>query len=195
MKNARKTRGSFPKRVLGVLMALVFVANGGWLGGLAVEASQQLSEIPISVYVHGERVIFPDQQPVIIDGNTLVPIRGVFDALGFQDDEISWDGEEQAVYIFIWTYIPERDGYGHMPMIITIGSRHLYAYGELMEYALAVPAQIIGGRTMIPLRAPLEAMGYELEWVGETRTILITRPTTESRTYRLGIPDWGLPTD
>jgi len=37
----------------------------------------------ISVTINGEAVSFTDQEPVIIDGRTLVPVRGVFEALGF----------------------------------------------------------------------------------------------------------------
>jgi len=136
------------------------------------------SEPPITVYVHGERVIFPDQQPVIIDGHTLVPIRGVFDALGFR---IEWFDESQSVQIYRQVLVETEwgEGFRDQSIYIIIGSQRFYASAGTGEFDLAIPAQIIGGRTMIPLRAPLEAMGYELEWVGETRTILITSPTPD----------------
>lgn len=35
-----------------------------------------------------------------------------------------------------------------------------------------VPPQIIGGRTMVPFRAIAEALGVQVEWQGESRTIL-----------------------
>jgi len=138
------------------------------------------SEPPIPVYIHGERVIFLDQQPTIIDGNTLVGVRGVFDTLGF---ELEWDGGNATTPA---TVTMTRMGFETLdeglrrPMqetiIITIGSRHLEVNGVTKQYALTIPAQLIGGRTMLPLRAPLEAVGYELEWIGTTRTILITDP-------------------
>lgn len=34
----------------------------------------------ISVLVNGQRINFTDQQPVLKDGSTLVPVRGVFEA-------------------------------------------------------------------------------------------------------------------
>lgn len=37
-----------------------------------------------------------------------------------------------------------------------------------------VPPQIIGGRTMVPLRAVAEALGANVEWDGNTNTVIIT---------------------
>ena len=43
-----------------------------------------------------------------------------------------------------------------------------------MEHAFDVPAQTIGGRTMVPLRLVLESVGYYLDWDGGTQTVLIS---------------------
>jgi len=46
----------------------------------------------IAVFVDGERVVFPDQEPIIYNGHVLVPVRAVFEAMGF---EVEWeDGSE-----------------------------------------------------------------------------------------------------
>ena len=37
----------------------------------------------INVTINGQVVVFPDQRPAIVDGRTLVPVAGVFQALGF----------------------------------------------------------------------------------------------------------------
>ena len=42
----------------------------------------------IRVTIDDKEVVFSDKRPVIIDGRTLVPVRGVFDGLGF---EVEWD--------------------------------------------------------------------------------------------------------
>ena len=36
----------------------------------------------------GQQIEFEDQQPIIVDGRTLVPVRGVFEAMGF---EVEWE--------------------------------------------------------------------------------------------------------
>lgn len=46
--------------------------------------------VPLSVFVNGEHVEFPDRRPVIVDNRTLVPLRGVFEAMGATVD---WEPE------------------------------------------------------------------------------------------------------
>jgi len=50
------------------------------------------------------------------------------------------------------------------------------------QISMDVPAQTVGGRTMLPLRAVSKATGAEVEWNGETNTAIITTgatPTTQ----------------
>lgn len=112
----------------------------------------------IAVNVNGQPVNFTDQQPTIIDGRTLVPVRGVFETLGF---DVSWNQEARQV-----TLSRAND-----TIIITIDSATFTINGE--SHPLDVPAQIIGGSTMLPIRAVLESVGYELKWDGNTRTVVI----------------------
>jgi hypothetical protein len=71
----------------------------------------------IGVVVNGTRVQFNDQSPVNVDGRILVPVRGVFEALGFY---IDWDAERQTVIL--------KDA--HNEIILIIGQRHLTANGK-----------------------------------------------------------------
>ena len=41
----------------------------------------------VSLFVDGQR-LYPDAEPVILDGRTLVPLRAIFEALGAQ---VNWD--------------------------------------------------------------------------------------------------------
>ena len=47
----------------------------------------------------------------------------------------------------------------------------MFANGDWMH--LDAPAQIINGRTMLPLRAPLEVVGIPLDWDEASRTIIV----------------------
>jgi uncharacterized repeat protein (TIGR02543 family) len=110
-----------------------------------------------------------------VDGRTLVPVRGVFEQLGFI---VSWYENPQTVIL-------SRDCESlpagmHEIVIIRIG-RDTFSVGVSGEHSppqerhtLDVPAQIINGRTMLPIRAVLEAVGYSVEWHRLTRTIAIT---------------------
>jgi len=121
----------------------------------------------ITVIINGISVNFPCQAPVIVDGRALVPVRGVFEEL---DWDVDWCAETSTVQLF-------RNGFN---IRITIGSDNftwLHPYYTGNHYALVfldVPAQIINGRTMLPIRVMLESVGYEVEWNTETRSILIS---------------------
>ena len=113
----------------------------------------------ITVTTNGQAVVFADQAPVIIDGRTLVPVAGVFQALGF---ETAWDGNTQQVTIA---------GFGNV-IVITIDSTTFTTNGA--NHSLDVPAQIINGRTMLPIASVLRTVGFEVGWDDVARTVAIT---------------------
>jgi len=112
----------------------------------------------ITVTINSTPVNFADQPPTIVNGRTLVPVRGVFEALGF---EAFWNEQARQV-----TLTRASD-----TVLITIDSATFITNG--VSHTLDVPAQIISGRTMVPIRAVLESVGYDLEWNEATRTAII----------------------
>lgn len=54
-------------------------------------------------------------------------------------------------------------------------------YVDGKQIASDVPAQIISGRTMLPIRAISEALGAEVNWVPETQSVYITTVETQSK--------------
>jgi len=124
---------------------------------LATATAVYASDIGVSI--DGQEITFPDQAPLIVDGRTLVPVRGVFEALGF---DVDWNDEERAAVLTSPNY----------QLIIPIGSYSFTTNGTV--HTLDVPAQIISGRTMLPIRFPLESVGYTLAWDPATRTVVIT---------------------
>ncbi|MBE7030615.1 MAG: hypothetical protein E7409_04205 [Ruminococcaceae bacterium] len=113
---------------------------------------------PIHVTVNGTEVSFPDQKPVMVEDRTLVPARGVFEQMGLS---VGWIEETQTATI---------TG-GKAPIRLSIGDNRLYVGDEVRT--MDVPAQIIGGRTMIPLRAVSDAAGAQIDWDGESYTAII----------------------
>lgn len=111
----------------------------------------------VSVYVDGDRVGF-DQPPVIQDGRTLVPLRGVFEEMGAT---VVWDAGARRVLA----------NHGATQVILPIGSRTAIVNGQSLT--LDVPAQIFGGRTLVPLRFVAESLGAEVVWSPGTRTVTI----------------------
>ena len=113
----------------------------------------------INVLIEGQKVIFTDQSPVIVEGRTLVPVRDVFEVLGF---EVDWDSNTRTAIISNTEY----------EIRITIDRADFTTNG--VSHTLDVPAQIIGGRTMIPIRLPLESIGFYVDWDSNARTVLIS---------------------
>jgi len=134
--------------------ALVFVL----MVMLFIPVAAVYADDAIGVTIDGEVVAFGAQAPVIVDGRTLVPVRGVFEQLGFVVD---WDGDLRQASLTSDDYI----------VLITIDSTTFTTNGA--NHTLDVPAQIIGGSTMLPIRAVLESVGYYLDWDANTRTVLI----------------------
>ena len=139
------------KRLLSVAVALALAMS-------LIPAFVAHADDDVRVTIDGQDVAFPDQRPVIIGGRTLVPVRGVFEGLGF---EVGWDDDTRAAVLVRHDFT----------VIIPIGSYAFTVNGR--AYNLDVPAQIIGGRTMLPLRLPLESVGYAVDWDAAARTVVI----------------------
>jgi beta-lactamase superfamily II metal-dependent hydrolase len=109
------------------------------------------------VILDGQQLSF-DVPPAIENGCTLVPLRVIFEALGA---DVQWNGSTQTV-------TASKSG---TKIILIIGGS---AYKNSQEVKLSVPAKIIEGRTMVPLRFISEALGCQVAWDGTTDTITIT---------------------
>ena len=138
-----------------------------------------ISNTIVNVLIDGIPVNFPDQAPVIVDGRILVPVRGVFEDLGFY---VNWN--ENTKMVILRRIVSISVDSSDMPVrfteevFITIGS-DVFQYDSTQIYTpqnhvLDVPAQIINGRTMLPIRAVIESVGYSVEWDSDTQTVLIT---------------------
>ncbi|MBC7766028.1 MAG: hypothetical protein H7Y41_06035 [Hyphomonadaceae bacterium] len=111
----------------------------------------------ITVLVNQKPVQF-DQQPVIENGRTLVPMRAIFEAMGVK---IDWDEKTKTV-------IAMKDD---IKIEVKIDS-NIFLKNNTPQ-TLEVAPKIIGGRTMLPVRAIVEALGAEVNWDGDKRTISI----------------------
>ncbi len=132
---------------------------------MIIAPAAHAEEDVITVLVDNEQVTF-DQNPVIMNDRTLVPIRAVFEQAGAT---VGWDQENLTATI-------TKDDY---EVIITFGSGIMYKNGEEVE--LDVPAAIINDRMLIPVRAISEAMDFSVTWDGFHSMVLIS---TDGKPYR-----------
>ncbi|MCL1845664.1 MAG: copper amine oxidase N-terminal domain-containing protein, partial [Defluviitaleaceae bacterium] len=101
----------------------------------------------------GEIILTMDVAPQIANGRTLVPVRFVSDALGAT---VAWNEATREV-------------------TLTKGDVMLtFAIGETAP-GMDAPAQIVDGRTMVPLKFVGEFFGAMVEWDDEARTIEIIK--------------------
>lgn len=124
----------------------------------------------VKVYVNNTLVYFMDQQPIIKDDFTLVPARGVFEAMR---NKVGWDGDTQTVTI--------NSENNMTRVVLNIGNdvMSVFKFTSIMsadqtDVTLEVAPQIINDRTMIPLRAISEALGTEVGWDEDTYEVHIT---------------------
>ncbi len=106
-----------------------------------------------------EKDIKPAPAPTIISGSTMVPVRAVSEAFGA---DVEWKAETKSVFITL----------GDTIIILTINS-NTAVVGDSVE-TVEPPPQIISGSTMLPFRFIAEALGAEVEWDGETKTITMS---------------------
>ena len=118
----------------------------------------------IAVIVNGNKIEF-DVEPQIINGRTMVPVRGIFEAL---NAVVDWDGSTQTV-------IAKKD---NTIIKITINELSFKKNNEMKK--LDVPAQIVDGRTLVPVRAIGESFDCTVDWDGSgvTKKVIINSNKT-----------------
>ncbi|GEM_PF-1762141 len=130
-------------------------------GGLSASVPQffTINHEPknIQVYIEGVKQVYK-QPPVNAKGNVLVPLRSIFESLGAA---VKWNSSTQTV-------TATRAG---RTVVLTIGSKTAYING--VAVTLSAAPQLINGSTMVPVRFVSEAFGGEVEWKGETGSVIV----------------------
>jgi len=130
--------------------------------------AQTPAQQPIKIVLNGEE-LYLDSAPVIVNDRTLVPVRGIFEKLGYN---VWWNAEARKVGI----------SNNITTLGITIDSMEMAkeTYDPATSAMLSsevlyldVPATIMSDRTYLPLRAVSEAIGCEVSWDGANRTVII----------------------
>ena len=125
------------------------------LAALAVGGAAQT----IDVRVNGGEVPFPNALPKMVNGRVLVPLRGVFEAMGAT---VGWDPSSQTV---------TASGNGRT-VKVQIGSRDASVNGRVV--AMDVAPEISEDTTMVPLRFLSESLGARVQWQPDQERVAIT---------------------
>ncbi|MCL2814716.1 MAG: copper amine oxidase N-terminal domain-containing protein [Oscillospiraceae bacterium] len=132
----------------------------------AKAAAAEHAAKPITLKIDG-KVISTDVAPVIEDGRTLAPMRAVVEALGYL---VTWDSGTQTVNIY--SYATDV-----LMISLKIGSNKAKVFTPIPdvmdERVLDVPAKLINGRTMIPVRFIAETLGCTVKWDPDNKIVEI----------------------
>lgn len=113
----------------------------------------------VTVSYNSELVGF-DQKPIIENGRTLVPLRAIFEKIGAT---VEWNGDTQTV-----TAIKDD-----VSISLTIDNTTAYKNGQTIT--LDVPAKIINGRTLVPVRFVADCFGVDVQWNGDIQRVILTK--------------------
>gem|GEM_PF-2712123 len=177
----------FMKRLFmffGLLFALVLLTIN-LKPAVSQAADMYMAPLPTGAVLAGQdsknRVVFPldrseyflnDQTPgVKMDAatfmendRTYVPVRFLANALGIADGHIKWDDAAQAVTLAT----PD------LKVKLTVGQREMDVNGQVTPTDVAPLMR--KDRVYLPARFVAEALGFKVEWVGETEMVLVYWP-------------------
>lgn len=145
---------------------------------LAMPSAALAASEEIKVYVSGNLISF-DQPPIIKNDRVMIPIRFVAETLGCQVD---FAPETSSISI-----TPEN--YNYTTAIFKVGCDKLLInkyYKVINVITLDAPPEIVGSRTLVPIRAAAEALGCTVEWDNDTKSVLITPPGQSSEPFISG---------
>lgn len=117
----------------------------------------------ITVVVNG-KTLKPDVPPIIVEGRTMVPMRIIFEELGA---DVNWIAESQMIRATYKELIIDLKIDAKIIMVCNVST------GNIKRTALDVAPFINNGRTLVPVRAISEALGAEVGWNNDTRTVTV----------------------
>jgi len=143
------------KKTLTILTILILMVMGFSLN--KTEAKDK-----ISVMIDGKNVSFPDGQPFVnTEKRTMIPIRFVSEELGYK---VTWKPSTKEVSI-------QND---EKKVSLKMNSKIIYVNGktQLMD----TKAEVIGGRTYVPLRFIAQGFENDVTWDNNIKKVLIVTP-------------------
>ncbi|OAS15671.1 stalk domain-containing protein [Paenibacillus oryzisoli] len=125
-----------------------------WIKSRNEEAPPQTTLI--SVRLDGTLLSF-EQQPMMMNGSTLVPLRKIFESIGAV---VTWDAASSTI----------TATKGNSVLTLVVGNPTGILNGQ--SITLDAPPTNVNGSTLVPVRIA-ESLGSKVTWVPETQTVNI----------------------
>ena len=121
--------------------------------------------------VNGDAVTFTDAAPQLKDNRSFLPMVATFEALGFPEEDMTWDGAARTV-------TATKD---NVTVSLTIGENKITVTREADATAssgtvttdVAPYIDASTSRTYIPVGLVADALGYRVGWDEDTYTVII----------------------
>lgn len=126
------------------------------------DTTETKANATISVYVDGSYVA-SDVPPIIDNDRVFIPMRAAAEAMGAI---VEWNNNTRSV----------SAQKGDISAYFLIGSKTYYVNNVPIENDVA--PQIVGDRTMLPIRVFAESLGADVEWDNENRNVIISSGTS-----------------
>lgn len=110
------------------------------------------------VFINQEVQMFP-VRPIQNKGRVMVPLRALLEWIGA---EFRWDGKTRQVAL----------SYKGSEIILTIDSNEMLVNGKKQK--MDAKPYIEDGYTMVPIRFIVESFGFNLEWDGKRRWVMLS---------------------
>ncbi len=172
------------KKLICSTLAVVTMATGVGISAQEVQAK----DTTIKVQVNGEYITF-DEPPVLENGSVFVPMRAIFESLGY---EVRWNTEFEAVesatekenYLISMslykgnqmnvTYMEYRTDYKKFASGRSTDRQPADCSTSFSNITTFSPNyKNVNGRILVPVRAISEGSGADVKWDGDTQTVII----------------------
>ncbi|AEF18213.1 N-acetylmuramoyl-L-alanine amidase [Thermoanaerobacterium xylanolyticum LX-11] len=161
------------RKAIAILSILLFVlalhaTSYALSGNIVVDGKVVNYNVPdVSITVDGNPFNTYGNPPLILDGNTIVPLRSIAQGLGAS---VNWDGTTQTI-----TITKEK------VFKFFIGKNYATVDGNQVQ--LPAPARLINYDTSyVPMRFLFESLGYDVKWIGDKYLIQVTSKTPDPQT-------------
>ncbi len=140
--------------IIPLILTILFTAS--------ISNVSAMDDRKITIQIDGSTLSL-DTDPIIHNSRTLVPIRGVFEALGAT---IDWNKSTRQVIV-------KSD---NIEVLLEADNETILMNGYLNR--LDTNAKLVDNRMLIPVRFIAESLGHDVDWDQTTRTVIITTKDT-----------------
>ena len=154
------------KKLFSLLIAIVLITVG-----LSMPSASAATKISIFV---NDKLQSYSSLATIEKGNTLVPLRGIFESL---NAKVTWNAKDRTI----------DASKGNQKVWLKIGSKTAKVNNK--NVTLAAPPKIVNGNTLVPLRFVSESLGESVKWDGATRAIVIGKSSLTEILFKASVAD------